>query len=113
MAAQEPKTPNESSHHVGLLTGVEAVRVASECAVAEMTPFLYATDPELLQAVLANPHFGEREALLLLNRRDLPPSVIEELATLHTLVNSYAVKQALMKHPKAPESTRADRYETT
>jgi len=94
----EPKSPGESK-------GVEAVRIASECAVAEMTPFLYATDPDLLQALLANPHFGEREALLLLNRRDLPSSVIQELASLHTLVSSYAVKRALTKHPKTPLPT--------
>jgi hypothetical protein len=84
---------------------VEAVRIASECGIADMAPFLRATDPDVLQALLANPHFGEREALLLLNRRDLPSSVIQELAGQRTAVSNYAVKLALTKHPVTPLRT--------
>jgi hypothetical protein len=73
--------------------------------MAAMARFLQATHPEVLQALLVNPHFGEREALLLLNRRDLPSSVIQELASRRSLVNSHAVKLALAKHPKTPLRT--------
>lgn len=105
MAARETETPPNELNRPDPATGVEAVRIASECGIAEMAPFLHATDPDLLQAVLANPHFSEREALLLLNRRDLTSSVIEKLAGLRTLVNTYAVRLALTKHPKTPLRT--------
>jgi hypothetical protein len=52
-----------------------------------------------------NPGFGEREALFLLNRKDLPSTVVEELANHRTVTSSYAVKLALTKHPKAPLRT--------
>ena len=97
---QEAETPNESSHDVGPLTGVEAERIASGGGVAEMAPFLYATDSKVLGALLANPNFGEREALVLLNRRYLPSVVIQELTSSRPDLNGYAVKLALAKHPK-------------
>jgi hypothetical protein len=94
----EPKRPETSGE-------LETVRLASQCSADEMATFLYASEPGVLQALLANPHFGEREALLLLNRRDLPSSVIQELVSLHPIVNSYAVKRALTKHPATPVRT--------
>jgi len=80
----------------------EAVRLASQCGVAEMEGFLYASEPKVLHALVANPHFGEREAVLLLNRRDLPASVIQDLANLRPILSSYAVRRALTKHPSTP-----------
>ena len=70
-----------------------------------MSQFLYSSDADVLNALLANPHFGEREALLMLNRRDLPSSVIEGLASLRPILSSYAVKRALTKHPNTPLRT--------
>ena len=74
-----------------------------------MAPFLRATHPDVLKAVVGNPGFGEREALYLLNRRDLPSTVIEELASQRTVASSYAVKLALTKHPKTPLRTALER----
>jgi predicted regulator of amino acid metabolism with ACT domain len=70
-----------------------------------VTPFLRATHPDVLKAAVGNPGFGEREALFLLNRKDLPSTVIEELANQRTVASSYAVKLGLTKHPKAPLHT--------
>jgi len=75
-ATREAETPNDSSPPKPL-RGVEAMRLARECGVAEMALFLYATDPDVLLALLGNPHFGEREALLLLSRKNLTSSVIQ------------------------------------
>ena len=102
MAARETKTsPNELS---GPQTpsGVEAADLASHCSVAEMSPYLYASDVEVLEALLTNPHFGEREALLLLSRKDLPSAVVQGLSRLRPILNRYAVKLALTKHPNTP-----------
>jgi hypothetical protein len=98
----EAATPPNERNRPEPSTKVGMVRFASECSVAEMTPFLNATEPGVLKALLDNPHFGEREALLLLNRRDLPSAVIQELASKRTVVSNYALKLALTKHPKTP-----------
>jgi hypothetical protein len=83
-------------------SGLEAVRLASQCGAAEMAPFLHALEPAVLRALLTNPHFGEREALLLLNRTDLPSSIIQELPGLRAVFSSYAVKRAMTTHPGTP-----------
>lgn len=90
----EPNGPETSS-------GLESIGLASRCGVEEMALFVHASEP-VLRALLTNPHFGEREALLLLNRRDLPSSIIQELPDLPTICSSYAVKRALTTHPRTP-----------
>ena len=103
MAAQEAETPPNEQSNPKPPARVEAKLLARECS--DMAPFLRATDPDVLKAVVGNPGFGEREALYLLNRRDLPSTVIEELASQRTVASSYAVKLALTKHPKTPLRT--------
>jgi len=100
-AETSPSKPNES----GTSSGFEAVDLASNCSAAEMSQFLYSSDVSVLNALLANPHFGEREALLMLNRRDLSSSAVQGLAELRPILNSYAVKRALTNHPSAPLRT--------
>ena len=102
MAAREAETSPNEPNRLETSGELETVRLASQCGAGEMAPFLYASEPGVLQALLANPHFGEREALLLLNRRDLPSSVIQELASLRPILSSYAVKRALAKHAGTP-----------
>ena len=102
MAAQEAETSRNEPNGSETPSGLEAAQFASQCSVAEMTPFLYASDVEVLNGLLANPLFGEREALLLLNRRDLPSAVVEQLASLRSILNSNAVKRALTKRPSRP-----------
>ena len=102
MAAREAETSPNELNGSETSSGLEAAQFASQCSVAEMTPFLYATDVEVLNGLLANPHFGEREAVLLLNRKDLPSAVVQQLASLRPSLNSNAVKRALTKHPNAP-----------
>jgi hypothetical protein len=67
-----------------------------------MTPLFDVKDPEVLRALLTNPQFGEREVLLLLNQRNLPTAIIQELAGERTKLGHYAVRLALAKHPKTP-----------
>ena len=99
---EDAATPPNEQNRPELATRVGIVRFASECSLAEMTPLLDATEPDVLKALLDNPHFGEREALLLLNRRGLPSSVIQHLANKRTIVSNYALKLALTKHPQTP-----------
>ena len=103
MAAQEAETPPNEQSNPKPPARVEAKLLARECS--DMAPFLRATDPDVLKAVVGNPNFGEREALYLLNRMDLPSTVIQELATQRTVASRDAVKLALTKHPKTPLRT--------
>ena len=105
MATREAETSPNEPNRPDTSSGLEGVRLASQCGAAEMAAFLYASEPTVLHALLANPHFGEREALLLLNRRNLPSSVIQGLAGMQPILNSYAVKRALTKHPNTPLRT--------
>jgi len=106
LAAREAETsPSEKPNGPETSSGLEAADLASHCSGAEMSQFLYTSDVGVLNALLANPQFGEREALLMLNRRDLPSSVVQELASLRPILNSYAVKRALTKHPSTPLRT--------
>jgi len=102
LAVREAETSPNDQNGPETSSGLEAVRLASQCGAAEMAPFLHALEPAVLRALLTNPHFGEREALLLLNRRDLPSSIIQELPGLRTIFSSYAVKRALTTHPGTP-----------
>ena len=101
MAAPEAETSTNEPNGSETSSGLESIGRASQCAVEEMALFLHASEP-VLRALLTNPHFGEREALLLLNRRDLPSSIVQELSGLRTIFGSYAVKRALTTHPGTP-----------
>lgn len=105
MAAREAETSPNEPNGFRSSSGLEAADLASQCSGAEMSQFLYSSDAGVLNALLANPHFGEREALLMLNRRDLPSSVVEGLASLRPILSSYGVKRALTKHPNTPLRT--------
>ena len=104
MAAREAETPPNEPGLPEPHAGLERQRLASQCSVAEMTQFLYATDPDVLKRLLGNPQLWRTRSPFLLNRRDLPSTVIQELASLDRL-SSYAVKLALTKHPKTPLRT--------
>ena len=101
MAVPEAETSTNEPNGPETSSGLESIGLASRCGVEEMALFVHASEP-VLRALLTNPHFGEREALLLLNRRDLPPSIIQELPGLRTIFGSYAVKRALTTHPGTP-----------
>jgi hypothetical protein len=67
-----------------------------------MRLLLQTGNAKVLLALLGNPDFQEREALILLARKDLSSSIIEEFAGGQLLINSYAVKLALARNPQTP-----------
>jgi hypothetical protein len=78
---------------------IEKARTCTEEAVTEL---LYHRVPEVLLALLENPVFDETKLCLLLARKDLPVEVLEEVGSRKSLLKSYAVKRALMFHPRTP-----------
>jgi hypothetical protein len=68
----------------------------------ELTELLYHHSRDVLNALLQNPSFDEPKLCLLLARKDLPAETLEEIASRKNLLKSYAVKKALMFHPRTP-----------
>jgi hypothetical protein len=68
----------------------------------ELAGLIYHPKPAVLLALLENPRFDETTLCLLLARKDLPVEVLEEIASRKPLLKSYAVKRALLFHPRAP-----------
>jgi len=60
----------------------------------------HATD--VLLALLDNPVLDETQLCLLLDRKDLPPEILEEVVSRKKLLKNYRVKRALAFHPHTP-----------
>ncbi len=57
---------------------------------------------EVPLALARNPNLQERHLLRLLERKDLAPEVLREIAAHKEAVSSYRVKLALVRHPGTP-----------
>jgi hypothetical protein len=78
---------------------------AERAAVAprhQLEPFFKETAKEVLVAFARNPNLQERDLLRLLERKDLAAEVLREIATHKEAARNYAVKLALVRHPRAP-----------
>lgn len=80
----------------------QEVRKARSSSGEVLTELLYHPAPAVLLALLDNPAFDEEKACLLLARKDAPTEVLEELGDRKSLLKSYAVKKALLFHPRTP-----------
>lgn len=68
----------------------------------ELAGFLHHPAAEVLLAVLDNSALDETQLCLLLERKDLPGEILEEVARRKALLKNYRVKRALAFHPRAP-----------
>ena len=78
---------------------IELARTATGDALSEL---LYHPVPAVLLAILDNPALDETKLCLLLGRKDLPNEVLEAISVRKPLLKSYAVKKALLFHPRSP-----------
>jgi hypothetical protein len=78
---------------------VERARIATG---DELSGLIYHPAPNVLLALLDNPALDETKLTLLLARKDIPTEVLEEVGSRKALIKNYAVKRALMFHPRAP-----------
>jgi hypothetical protein len=78
---------------------MERARVASG---DELNALIYHPAAAVLVALLDNPTLDETRLGLLLARKDIPGEILEEIGARKALTRSYAVKKALLFHPKAP-----------
>ena len=72
------------------------------CIRDRLKAFLFHPSAEVLLGLLDNPALDENLLGLLLSRKDLPQEVLEDIAGRKTFLKSYAVKKALVFHPRAP-----------
>lgn len=68
----------------------------------DLSALLYHPAPKVLAALLDNPALDETKLCLLLSRKDLPTEVLEGIGTRKNFLKNYAVKRALLFHPRAP-----------
>ncbi|MBI3895201.1 MAG: hypothetical protein HY313_04655 [Acidobacteria bacterium] len=80
----------------------EEANKARSVTGALLENLLYHRAPEVLEALLENPHLGERQLALLLSRRDLSREIVARIAQNKEWMKSYRLKLALVKHPRTP-----------
>lgn len=77
----------------------ERARTASG---AELAGLLHHHSGDVLLALLDNPALDETQLCLLLDRKDLPAGVLEEIGRRKPLLKNYRVKRALAFHARSP-----------
>jgi hypothetical protein len=75
---------------------------ALAAAGEELAALLHHTDVEVLLGLLENPSLEETQLCMLLERKNLPTEILEEVARRKPLLKSYRVKKALAFHPHTP-----------
>ncbi len=68
----------------------------------ELASLLHHPSPDVLLSLLDNPVLDETQLCLLLNRKDIPAEILEEVARRKPLLENYRVKRALAFHPRTP-----------
>jgi len=68
----------------------------------ELTALLHHADAAVLLALLDNPALDETQLCLLLERKNLPSEILEELGHRKALLKAYRVKRGLAFHPRTP-----------
>jgi hypothetical protein len=68
----------------------------------ELSILLHHHAADVLLALLDNPFLDETHLCVLLDRKDLPTEMLEEVARRKALLKNYRVKRALAFHPHTP-----------
>src|SRR5437879_707536 len=68
----------------------------------ELAGLVHHPSADVLLALLDNPALDETQVCLLLERKDLPGEILEEISRRKALLKSYRVKRALAFHPRTP-----------
>src|SRR2546427_553196 len=68
----------------------------------ELAALLHHPSADVLLALLDNPALDETQLCMLLERKDLPGEILEEVARRKPLLKNYRVKRSLAFHPRTP-----------
>ena len=81
---------------------VERARTASG---EELRALVHEDSPEVLAALLENPALREALLQILLERKELPADIVQEIARQKNWMRSYPVKLRVARHPHTPRLT--------
>ena len=85
------------------MSGEASVRARALIATGEeLAGLLHHPSADVLLALLENPALDETQVCLLLERKDLPGEILEEVGRRKALLKSYRVRRALAFHPRTP-----------
>jgi hypothetical protein len=68
----------------------------------ELAALILHPSTEVLLSLLDNPALDESQLCLLLERKDLPGEILEEVGKRKPLMKSYRIKRAICFHPRGP-----------
>lgn len=68
----------------------------------ELAVLIHHPSTDVLLAVLQNPALDEAQLALLLERKNLPGEIFDEIARRKAFLKNYRVKRAIVFHPHAP-----------
>ncbi|MBV9886545.1 MAG: hypothetical protein JO119_08370 [Acidobacteria bacterium] len=68
----------------------------------DLTTLIHHPATDVLLALLDNPALDETQLCVLLDRKDLPTELLEEVSNRKNLLKNYRVKRALAFHPHTP-----------
>ena len=89
-------------HSARQVTQEAAVQAARNAPLESIPALLSSANQEILDALIENPGLNETHICVLLERKDLPGSLLEEIAKRKTWKGSYRVRRALAAHPHTP-----------
>lgn len=78
------------------------VRRARHASREELSTLIHTANEDLLAAVLENPLLDESHLAILLERKDLPGTLISQIAKERKWMESYPVRLRIVRHPHAP-----------
>lgn len=68
----------------------------------ELLPYVHSGSEEVLFALLENPQLDEKHLVLLLERKDLPAKLLDQVSKQRIWMESYPVRLRLVRHPRTP-----------
>lgn len=102
MTAPENDQANDQTNDHGLNPQHPDRNRARVATGDELAVLLHHQDTDVLLAILDNPALDETQLCLLLDRKDLPAEILEEVGQRKQLLKNYRVKRALAFHSRTP-----------
>jgi hypothetical protein len=86
------------------LTEEEKMQLAASSDEEGLAKFIHDPSPRVIRALLDNKKLREEDVLIIANRKNLPPDVLDAIARSGKWAESYPIRLALAKNPKTPLS---------
>lgn len=103
-----PKVRQAADRHLGNrlpgLTLGERISLARIAGMGVLSQLRYDPEPRVFASLLQNPRLTEGLLLPLLNAEGTRPEILLQVARSHRWGNRYAVRLALVRHPRTPSA---------